>query len=196
MIDDPITIEEQYAVAVSKGRGDIEWFIAAAYATVGDADRSAALFAHNIKTSGSRIGMLVVADRMECWLVDRARKGGRSPLTARSRNGLARDTLEWWIKPTCHYCLGTKRVELEGAARLADKSCDACRGSGVRPLEREVPRLYAQEAQWLADRLESLSRSVVADLARLKTARETPGELQRLLEKRKGRQQAKEVDYE
>jgi hypothetical protein len=43
------------------------------------------------------------------------------------------ESLSWWLDATCRTCHGKRWQEIKDTARLSDKVCPACRGSGERP---------------------------------------------------------------
>jgi len=179
--DEPITAGERYAIASTSGnlspsatrRTDADILLAAAYAALRgkNADerehKMLALAIYRMGATGDLRDLWSIVERCDSWMAGWLSRGGRRQLPADVRRGIVVDVLRWWTDPLCHYCGGTGRTVIEGTAGILGSPCSACQGTKKRPLAREVPRVYAPHAQWLADELGRYAAIVTGDMAKL-----------------------------
>lgn len=177
--DDRITAAERYARATSTsdltpnltGRCDADKLIAAGW-VARDPRRSAALALYRMAVSGDMNGLQTIADTMDGWLNGKLQRKGAKPVPRIQRREMVVHVLHWWVRPTCGYCEG-RGFELlgnddaPGARALSPVSCQACHGSGKRPVEREVPPHLKESARMLADQLDTLVLMVTGEMAKV-----------------------------
>lgn len=176
---DRITAAERYAKATSSTdltpaldrRTDADKLIAAGWAAQGDPRRGAALDLYRMAISGNTQGLANVVETMDKWLSGWTSRKGRKPLPKFVRRELVASVLHWWIKPTCGYCEGrgfelVPRDDEEVAQTLNNRHCLACRGTGKRPLAKDVPDHLIRPAEALADELDRLILLVTGEMAR------------------------------
>lgn len=48
--------------------------------------------------------------------------------------GAAANAIHWWLNNQCHVCHGQRWQLIPGTPKLSTRVCDACNGSGVRPM--------------------------------------------------------------
>ncbi|HEY1127947.1 MAG TPA: hypothetical protein VGF12_00965 [Roseateles sp.] len=180
-LEDRPTLPERYATATASGDltprlaglTDADILLAAGIAASKDSRRMLALKVYRMGVSGSLDGLLDVTVGADAMLREHMRKTHQKPMPAMARQQLIVDTLNWWLKPTCGYCNGTRFVEAmvdgtdEGAGRLTTKACGGCHGTGKRPLAREVPQQLKGLAEWLAGELDRLVALIHAEMAKL-----------------------------
>lgn len=178
---DRITTAERYALATDTAdltpradrRCDADKLIAAGWAAQGDPRRALALDLYRMGVTGNTQGLAAVVESASGWLSAWSSRKGRTPLPRHQRQQLVAQTLHWWLKPTCGYCEG-RMFELlpsasgdEGGVRaLSTEPCQACHGSGKRPLAREVPSHHVAAATYLADELDRLVILVTGEMAK------------------------------
>lgn len=129
--------------------------------------KTLALAVYRARETGDLSQLHSIVTQAEGWLSGRLSRGGNRPLRREARRALVVDTLHWWMNPTCPYCEGRRKVAMEQAAALSTQSCEACHGTGKRPLHREVPRPHVHHAEWLAEQLDELLIVVFKDMARV-----------------------------
>lgn len=174
-----VTAAERYARATSSTdltpaldrRTDADKLIAAGWAAQGDPKKAAALDLYRMAVNGNTQGLMAVVDTMDGWLNGWTSKKGRKPMPKFQRRELVASVLHWWIKPTCGYCEGrgfelVPRDDEEGAQALNSMHCKACRGTGKRPLAKDVPDHLIRPAEALADELDRLILLVTGEMAR------------------------------
>jgi len=44
------------------------------------------------------------------------------------------NAIHWWLNNRCHMCHGLRWQLIPGTPKLSNRACDACEGSGVRPM--------------------------------------------------------------
>lgn len=179
---DRITAAERYARATettdltprSDRRCDADKLIAAGWVTQGDPRRALAMDLYRMGVTGNTQGLATVVDAASGWLAAWTSRKGRTPMPKHQRAQLVTQTLHWWLHPVCGYCEG-RMFELlpsatgddEGGARaLSTQACQACHGTGKRPLAREVPAQHVAAATYLADELDRLVLLVTAEMAK------------------------------
>ena len=67
---------------------------------------------------------------------------------------MARAVLAWVRDGVCTPCGGLGFQRIEGAPSLSEHVCQACRGTGKRPFEREFPMVRVLLAQWMLAEVE------------------------------------------
>lgn len=180
-LEDRPDIAERYATATNsddltpdlRGRTDADVLLAAGIAARKDPRRQLAMAAFRMSVRGDMAGLMEVVDAADGWLVGRLSRGGRRPLPRATRRQLVVDTLQWWISPICGYCGGTGKLTAlvegsdESAGRLSGQACSCCRGTGRKPLAREVPPALQKHAEWMVSELDKLVAWVQADMKRV-----------------------------
>jgi hypothetical protein len=175
---DRVTAAERYARAASStdltahadARCDADKLIAAGWAAQ-DPDHALALGLYRMAVTGDTQGLHPLVERAAGWINAWSSHKGRRMLARAQRIELAAQVLHWWLRPTCGYCEG-RGFELvdseheDGARALSDQPCEACHGSGKRPLVREVPSHLQGHAKHLADKLDNLVLKVTGEMAR------------------------------
>lgn len=182
---EPITAAERYARATVSSdltayraedhRCDADRLIAAGWAAQ-DPDRALALSAYRMALTGDLQGLHDVAERCAGWINAWCQRKGRRVLTRSQRIELATQVLAWWVRPVCGYCEG-RCFELmpseheDGVRALSGQYCQACHGTGRRPLAREVPAHLQQPAEYVESRLNNLVLQVTGEMGRRLAAR-------------------------
>lgn len=178
---DHVTAAERYAIATgssdltprASGHCDADKLIAAGWAA-SDPKRAIALSLYRMAVTGNTQGLQGVVDAMDGWLnAATQRKGGR-PIPKHQRRQACASILSWWLKPTCGYCEGrgfelvpSDNPEGTGARVLSGTACQACHGTGKRPLERELPSHLGKHARDITDQLDRLVVMVTGEMARM-----------------------------
>ena len=176
---DRVTAAERYAVATNSsdltpvaGHCDADKLIAAGWAA-SDPRRAAGLSLYRMSVAGNTQGLETVVDTMDGWLQGRMHRKGIRPMPKHQRREAVASVLRWWIRPTCGYCEGRcfelihrDEATATGAGVLSGTPCQACHGTGRRPVEREVPNHLGKTARELADELDRLVILVTGEMAR------------------------------
>jgi hypothetical protein len=160
MTDDyTITTAERYARATmtsdmthKPGGCDINTLMAAGIAAAGSREQAVALALYRVGVTGDRFALPALVDEIAGWLTHKQRRA----IPPRARRALVMSVVVWWFEPTCRYCEGRCFVAVKGTGRLSATACDACHGTGKRPLKREVAPAHVESAHWLVCRLDRL----------------------------------------
>lgn len=179
--DEPVTLRERYAKAATTGRldpkaSDIDILIAAGLAvrTKHVGGREVEVPVNYALVNALRVQRMIdLGDKRDLWdivewydklLVEHLKRKGRKQMPAMGRRALVTDVLKWMCDNRCGWCGGTGVVAREGtAARLTDP-CEACHGSGIKPLARAVAHQHARTALWLVDTINMHSRQAFKEM--------------------------------
>jgi hypothetical protein len=149
-------------------RCSADTLLAAAYATAGDARKSAALAVYSILSSERMVGAQRLADQMAGWIRRKAWVGrGRPTIPRVIAIDIAMAVLKWWHHPTCPTCEGHGHPRLPGTPTInTARTCTPCNGMGQVQLHHIVAPEHVWLAQWLSDKIASMCSFIFDDIAR------------------------------
>lgn len=172
---EPITVAERYARATrssdlgqsAEHQTDADVLIAAGIAASGNQRKILALAIYRLGVTGDMSGIHPIVEACDGWMAGHLSRKGNRPMPRAARRALIVDVLGWYMHPRCDYCGGTGVIAEEGTAGRMTSACTGCHGSGMKPLERQVPRAHVQPAQWLADQIQQYAAVIHSEMARL-----------------------------
>lgn len=175
MNQDRASIAEKYAVATQTsdlrqrpGHCDADVLVAAAMITacvrrdasgaeVIDWDKrkrvSLALAIYRYGVTGDKSGIWPIVEACDDWLIGSLKRKNKKTPPQASRRALIVAVLGWYANQGCDYCSGTGVIATDGTAGKLTDTCSACRGTGKKSLEREVPRPHVEHAQWIVTQI-------------------------------------------
>lgn len=178
------TLQERYSAATQSRdltlpldgstRTDADILLAAGYAAAGNTRASMALDFYRLKATGDLADFRRLADLAGTWLRVRSLRGGRRKMSMIQARDLATRVLFWWRSPACTPCAGRGHPLMPNSPVINPAhDCTVCHGTGMYPIHRIVPPGTADEARWLADKVDELCGIVFQDMAR-QLARQMP----------------------
>lgn len=184
--DLPPSLAERYAVATSSSRlvadaderTDLDYLIAAGVAAKDKPERIAALKVLRMVETQRLDDLHSVVEHYDAALATYLSRGSRRQIPRAGRRALIVQVLNWQMHKGCDFCSGAglvpRDVDSEGREAYAlTMMCDACHGSGIKPLSRAMPSFQARIGLWLVDQMNMHAKDAIKHMRKL-LAREEP----------------------
>lgn len=110
---------------------------------------SLALACYRYGVTGDKSGIWPIVEACDDWLIASLKRKNKKIPPQTARRALIVNVLGWFANQGCDYCGATGVIATDGTAGKLTEPCSACRGTGKKTLEREVPRAHVEHAQWI-----------------------------------------------
>ncbi|MEO8807916.1 MAG: hypothetical protein ABI433_17685, partial [Burkholderiaceae bacterium] len=147
-----------------EGRTDLDILLAAGLAARARPERIAALRVQRMIDAQDMRDIYSVVEYYDTEVAQHLSRKGRKQIPKDARRTLIVAIVNWMMRTECGYCGGTGVVAREGTAGRLTDTCDACHGSGVKPLSRAVPHAHARTALWLVDEINQSAREALKSM--------------------------------
>ncbi len=126
-----------------------------------------ALQIYSVLATENMRGAHQVAEELAKWIRRRSSGTNRFAMKQIEATDLAMTVLKWWKRPACITCGGHGHPTIPGSPVLDEsKTCQACHGTGLIPLERLMPQKHVPYANWLIAEMDGMTNAVFDAVAR------------------------------